>query len=80
MIHYTKNEPAEHPPYYACHFDKVFIGSMDLDSDGFYYFKPSKAFSGGEVVAGWVLRDLAHKLEALNEAHTQKLLADNPNQ
>lgn len=71
MLIYTKNEPHGRPAYYAVLTDqKVHIGDLDQELDGYYYFTP---INRGGFWAGWILKDIAFKLEALNEAWNQRV-------
>lgn len=75
MIHYTKNEPIGQPAYYTCVFadSKVMLGTIEMEVDGFYYFYPKPI---GGFWAAHTLKDIANKLDALNEAWTQRILAE----
>ncbi len=69
MIHYTKNEPHKRPSYYACTHEGYLIGNIEQMADGFYYFIPAG-------VGHWRsdhLKDVANKLDALNESWNQRL-------
>jgi hypothetical protein len=71
MVTYTKNEPHGKPAYYTCLIENGgFIGVIDQEADGFYRFHPVYTGSGWD---GAILKDLAKKLEALNEAWNLKL-------
>lgn len=69
MIHYTKNEPASKVPWFtAFHENGTMVGTIDVLSDGKYYYWPSPSFVHGVIPAS-LLRDLANKLDSINGAH-----------
>jgi hypothetical protein len=70
VVTYTKNEPHNQPAYYGCFFGSSLIGTIDQEVDGYYYFYP--ALRGG-FWASHLLHDVAHKLDALNEAWNQRI-------
>lgn len=85
MITYTKNEPVNRSPYYTCLIGRKVIGTLEQEVDGFYYFY-MKQYTPG-FWDGKVLKDLAMKLEALNQARnnhiyeyfeSQKLIPQTP--
>ncbi len=70
MLTYTKNESHKQPAYYAVFSGPFCLGDLYQEVDGFYYFEP-KGKTG--CWPSWILKDIAFKLEALNEAWSQKL-------
>lgn len=59
------------PSIYSCLAPNgVLLGSFEQEVDGFYYFFP--VLRGGFWEA-YILHDIARKLDALNEAWSQKL-------
>ena len=70
MLTYTKNEPHKQPAHYAVFHEKKYLGVLYQEVDGFYYFLPEPR---GGFWASWILKDIAFKLEALNEAWSQRL-------
>ncbi len=80
MIEYHPNTPKEGQPItYACIYENGnVIGHLEQEVDGYYYFWP--IYKGG-FWASETMADIAHKLDALNEAWDQKLqkaLGDKP--
>lgn len=70
MITYTKNEPVGQPAYYACFYGDTMLGTLEMCCDGFYYFEPVKK---GGFWESALLKDLAFKLEALNESWKKRI-------
>lgn len=71
MLTYTKNEPINHTAYYAVLHEKKYLGLLEQEVDGFYYFTPDRTNAG--FWPSWILKDIAFKLEAINEAWNQTL-------
>jgi hypothetical protein len=70
VLTYTKNEPHNQPAYYAIFSESVLLGTLEQEVDGFYYYFPTLRVG---CYSAWILKDIAHKLEALNEAWNQRI-------
>jgi hypothetical protein len=69
MISYTKDSIGG----FSCMYNGVRLGYIYQEVDGFYYLQPAV---GGGFYSASILKDMAFKLDALNEAwklHLEKL-------
>jgi hypothetical protein len=70
MLTYTKVPISKGPPYYMVMAGSNHIGTIDQCEDGFCHFYP---LPKGGFWESAILKDIAHKLDALNEAWSQRL-------
>jgi hypothetical protein len=70
MIHYTENKPVGRPAYYSAFHNKAFLGTLDQEVDGYYYWNPGESEG---AIAAHILRDLYMKLDHLNMAWDSKV-------
>ena len=59
---------------YKCMFVGKSLGYLHLEKDNYYYFYPNHV--QGMMWASFLLKEVAFKLEALNEAQVQKELKE----
>lgn len=65
--------------YKVCYTNGVYMGDFVVHVDGYYYWWPEPTDRGG-IIQGWVLRELADRLDELNadwDAHINAYFENN---
>ena len=56
---------------YEVSFDKIKLGELEMNDDGFYYYFPF--IMNGGAISGWILLEIGNKLEELNTGYNRTI-------